>query len=442
VAHTLQWNSTNLNSLVASPLRYIRSRQLPQLPHQDQRGFLVPNHYYLLKSRSLECTSKITAKAGQTTNQIAKSNSVSTDRLLTWNVNLPTNINDTLTRDEVVCLDNVQKCLLHQVAAEDTCNALVKISGKGVTDVMFQSWNPSVGPDCRNLPAMIGKYICVSPSGQDTPFTPIEGTPKPTITTTATPESTYSWGQVSNSPTSSTKNFTTTWLFPTDAVSLSTRTASMLSPAEATAIKARTSHCPFLDEGDDDWQDGLASDEYHLHSWELAEDCTDKWDPYCNPKANDPILPSPTDIPSSCLPTISTIIPEGGIAAPGPTNTGSPEYCNKWHVVVTGDTCAAVEAKYKISHTSFRQWNLNVNEACTNLKLTMAYCVRVWVEPVESPEPTPAPTPSTSLKSSASRTSTSAGPPGPTQSGTSATCTKWHLEKQGESFENRRSRGC
>jgi hypothetical protein len=72
----------------------------------------------------------------------------------------------------------------------------------------------------------------------------------------------------------------------------------------------------------------------------------------------------------------------------------------------------------------------------------MAYCVRVWVE---TPESTPAPTASTSLSSlssSASRTSTSAGPPGPTQSGTSATCTKWHLDKQGESFSDKGSPVC
>lgn len=387
----------------------------------------------ILIHSSLECASKITAKAGQTTNQIAKGNSVSTDRLLTWNNNLPSNINDTLTRDEVICLDNVQRCLLHQVAKEDTCGSLTKLSGKGVTDVMFQSWNPTVGAGCRNLHGMIGKYICISPSDQDTPFTPIEGIPKPTVTTTEVPESTYSWGQAPNSPTSSIKNFTTTWLFPTDPVSLSTRTASMWSPAEATAIAARSSHCPFLEEGDDDWQDGLTDEEYHLHSWDLAEDCADRWDPYCNPQPTDPILPRPTAIPSSCYPTISTIVPEGGVNAPGPTNSGSPEYCNKWHFVVSGDNCGAVEAKYKISHATFRQWNPSINEACTNLKLSMAYCVRVWVQ---TPESTPAPTASTSLSSSGSRTSTSAGPPGPTQSGTSVTCTKWHLDKQGESFSN------
>lgn len=124
-----------------------------------------------------------------------------------------------------VCLDNVPKCLIHQVAKDDTCKSLVSLSGKGVDVVMFKAWNPTIGYECRNIPNMVGKYVCIGPPGQTGSFTPIEGTPKPTMTTTSNPEVTYSWGTVPNDITSSV-NLTATWVYPTDALPIQTDTSA------------------------------------------------------------------------------------------------------------------------------------------------------------------------------------------------------------------------
>ncbi|KAF2473700.1 uncharacterized protein BDR25DRAFT_323452 [Lindgomyces ingoldianus] len=374
------------------------------------------------------CTTKATAKAGDTANALAKSLSVSTDRLLTYN-NLPLSMNETFKGGEVLCLDNVAKCVLRQVVVGDTCSSLIKASGSGVDSLMFTSWNPTIGHDCLNLASMAGKYICISPPGSTTLFTPIGGEPTPPATTSKAPESTYSWGSVPNS-VSSSMNFTTSWLFPTDGVSIPTLTATAQPPESVTAIAARISNCPFLKEDDPSWDAGLADDEVHLHSWDLSDECLESWDPYCNPDPTAAILPSPTNIASSCYPTVSTIIPDGWVAPPAPTSTGTPNNCNKWHVVGPGDTCNGVEAKYKISDSLFRQWNPTINAQCGNLGTGMAYCVRVWIEP--STTISSMPITSTMKPSSVS----SAGPPGPTQSGTSPTCTKWHVYKQGDTCES------
>ncbi|USP75585.1 hypothetical protein yc1106_02859 [Curvularia clavata] len=369
------------------------------------------------------CTSQLIAKSGDTINSIAKSNSVSTDWLLTFNNELPVSANETLTGSEKICMDNVPKCMLHQVLSTDTCSSLLKLSGTSVNDVMFSSWNPTVGNKCRNLYAMVGKYICVSPPGETTPFDPVVTTSAPSTTTGPT----YVWTPAPDEATSSL-NFTTSWDFPTEAVPIATATLTPPGDAHASAIRARTSHCPFLGEDTDEWNEGLADDEYHLRSSDLGPACLDAWDPYCFPITTGPILPSPTDIASSCYPTISTIIPQGFVKPPAPINLGTSENCNKWHVVGQGDTCAALESKYKISHTSFKEWNPSLTDSCSNLRTEMAYCVRVWVEAIE----TPTPTSSWTTRISVTPSPTSAGPPGPTQSGTSPTCTKWHLQKQGD----------
>ncbi|KAF2004070.1 carbohydrate-binding module family 50 protein [Amniculicola lignicola CBS 123094] len=364
------------------------------------------------------CTSKVTGKKGDTANTIAKANSVSTDRLLEQNSHLPASSNDTLVGGEVICFDLVQKCVIRQIVDGDSCGALTKAAGKGVDVVMLQSWNPTIGAECRNVKAMVGKYICISPPGTTALFTPIEGTPKPTITANATTEINWSFGSVPNTATNS-KNFTTAWNFPTDPITISTVSKPLPPNTAASTAIARASNCPFLDENSPDWQAGLADDEYHLRSEDLPAECISSWDPYCLPAITGSALPSPTNIASSCYPTITTLIPDGFVTPPKPTQSGASINCNKWHVVAAGDSCTGIESKYKITHANFRLWNPAVNAGCTNIITEMAYCVRIWVEPVVTPTAT-----------------IPAAPPGPTQSGASPTCTKWHLDKQGDTCDS------
>ncbi|KAL2807932.1 hypothetical protein BJX63DRAFT_436584 [Aspergillus granulosus] len=191
----------------------------------------------------------------------------------------------------------------------------------------------------------------------------------------------------SNSPdtVTSTVNFTTSYLVPTSDIIIATHTASPPDPANASAIPERTRHCPFKNEWDED-------------TWN----------------------PSPTDAASSCLPTVETITPDGWADPPGPTTSPVPDLCNKWHLVQTGDTCAGIAAEYGFSTAEFFELNSGIDPSCGNLRAQFAVCVRVWVEP---PEQTTIAT---------TTTTTTAGPPGPTESGTSPTCTAWHIHVEGD----------
>lgn len=352
---------------------------------------------------------------GDTVNSVAKGLSVSTDRLLTYN-GLPLNLDKPITKGDKLCLDEVSKCLIHQVVVEDTCSSLVKLAGSAVDKLMLWSWNPTIGIDCANLKFMIGKHICIGPPGQTDEFTPVvpSTTTPPAITT---PPDTFTWGPAPDTFTNSI-NFTTSWPFPTYDSLIPTNTPTLPSAEDVSAMLKRLKFCPFKDELNSTiWDEGLEDEEYHIHSWDLEFDCMDEyWDPYCFPKPDDPILPSPTDIPSSCQPTITKITPHGWVEPPGPTESGAPNNCNKWHLVKSGDSCSGIAAKYKITVAELHRYNLSINSRCSDLRESFAICVRVWdVPPVTTTTGVP-------------------GPPGPTISGTSPTCKKWHILAEGKEY--------
>jgi hypothetical protein len=43
----------------------------------------------------------------------------------------------------------------------------------------------------------------------------------------------------------------------------------------------------------------------------------------------------------------------------------------------TGDSCAAIEAKYSITFAQFYAWNPAIGSDCTSLWVDEAYCVRI-----------------------------------------------------------------
>ncbi len=114
-----------------------------------------------------------------------------------------------------------------------------------------------------------------------------------------------------------------------------------------------------------------------------------------------------------------------GTTAPGPTQPGIPSNCNKWQIVVAGNTCATVEAQYGITHAQFLSWNPAVSSDClTNFWPDYAYCVGVGAA-------VPTSTSSTTASSTSSTTRVTS-PPGPTFTGTPANCNSWYLVKSGD----------
>ncbi|OQD84278.1 hypothetical protein PENANT_c013G08421 [Penicillium antarcticum] len=140
------------------------------------------------------------------------------------------------------------------------------------------------------------------------------------------------------------------------------------------------------------------------------------------PAPTDPILPSPTDIPSSYLPTTTTFIPQGRADPPGPTESGVPDTCNNWYILGNRDTCKSLSVQYEITEAKLNEYNPSVNAQRTNIRAGFAICGRVWEDSTARPAPSPPPT--------------TTGPPSPTGTGASPTCTKWHLMVEDDSCDS------
>lgn len=121
---------------------------------------------------------------------------------------------------------------------------------------------------------------------------------------------------------------------------------------------------------------------------------------------------------SATSPSASTTVTLG---PPGPTHTGQPANCNKWHVVQSGDSCSTVSSKYDITLSQFYSWNPAVSTDCaTNFWVGQAYCVGLAG-------------PSTTTSQQTITTTSSPHAPGPTHTGQPANCNKWHLVQSGDS---------
>ncbi|KAL0639784.1 hypothetical protein Q9L58_001099 [Maublancomyces gigas] len=89
-----------------------------------------------------------------------------------------------------------------------------------------------------------------------------------------------------------------TFYFPTTFPSIATITSS-INWQEERALAARRRWCP-------DWPeiwDGIQFDD-------LNPECSMSWSPYCEPVVTGSILPSPTNIPTTCYPELATTYTE------------------------------------------------------------------------------------------------------------------------------------
>lgn len=61
----------------------------------------------------------------------------------------------------------------------------------------------------------------------------------------------------------------------------------------------------------------------------------------------------------------------------GPTQTGIAANCDKYHTVVDGDSCAAIEGEYGITFAQLYEWNPAIGSDCEILDIGYAVCVGV-----------------------------------------------------------------
>ncbi|KAK5662512.1 hypothetical protein OQA88_8424 [Cercophora sp. LCS_1] len=160
------------------------------------------------------------------------------------------------------------------------------------------------------------------------------------------------------------------------------------------------------------------------------------WNPTINADCSNPDLPGsiicvsspyetyePSTIPGA-IPTQTSPYATETVAPPGLTGPGTTLHCGKWVQVQEGDTCFALSLANGIELSLFMSINPAINAECDNLLRDLFYCVR----PTESWSYD-----TTGTISSGVPSPTALPPPGPTPSGTTSQCARWHLVVSGDS---------
>ncbi|KAM5430480.1 hypothetical protein McanMca71_007204 [Microsporum canis] len=213
----------------------------------------------------------------------------------------------------------------HKAVSGDTCFGIATAFGTFTVEE-FVAWNPAVKSDCSGMWA--GYYYCVA----------IPGTPtaKPTMTTTT-----------------SSKTPTPTGPSPTqDGIVANCKAYYKAVSGDNCAVIA-SRYGTFTLEQFIEWNPAV------------KPDCSAIWIGYyyCVGIPSTPTTRPTTQAPA---PTCAT--------APTPTQPGAL-CCKKWHKVVSGDNCDAIQKKYKISAQDFNAWNPKVGATCTTLWAGYNVCV-------------------------------------------------------------------
>ncbi|OJJ95699.1 carbohydrate-binding module family 50 protein [Aspergillus aculeatus ATCC 16872] len=106
-----------------------------------------------------------------------------------------------------------------------------------------------------------------------------------------------------------------------------------------------------------------------------------------------------------------------GIVTPAPIQTGMTATCDAFHLVISGDTCAAIASDAGIALSDFYAWNPAVGSSCADLDVGDYVCIGA-----------------TGIVTSATATSSGTGivTPAPIQTGMTATCDAFHLVVTGD----------
>ena len=107
--------------------------------------------------------------------------------------------------------------------------------------------------------------------------------------------------------------------------------------------------------------------------------------------------------------------PGNGIETPSPIQDGMVDNCDAFYFVESGDTCASIASKNRISVSQFTTWNTGLGSNCQSLWLGVYTCVSIVGH---NPSPT---NPGNGIET-----------PSPIQDGMTKNCKKFHFVAQGE----------
>jgi LysM repeat protein len=263
-----------------------------------------------------------------------------------------------------------QPCQTYLVKTGDTCWSIA--SSRGITLTTLLGYNPTINPSCANL--LSGFNICLSPSA---------GTYTPTTIAGATVTKTDSFATSTIPPPGPTPFKTA----PNCGKYYQVQTndfCQLISVNASIPLALFEQINPSIDAGCDNLVPGFYYCVFPTADWNV------------------------TGLDNG---TSTTVAP------PGPTLSGTTRACYRWHVVVSGDTCAGLEQQFGATLAQLQAWNPQLSSTCSNLLLGDAYCA----------DGASASSTTTSITSS-----TTVAPPGPTPSGTTRACYQWHVVVSGD----------
>lgn len=120
--------------------------------------------------------------------------------------------------------------------------------------------------------------------------------------------------------------------------------------------------------------------------------------------------------------------PTNGIPTPSPAQPGMVDNCDAFHLVESGDGCAAIAQRYGISVDQFSQWNPEVGKDCSGLWLEYYVCVSVI-----GVEPTATATTTTTTTTTKPSPTNGIATPTPAEPGMVDNCDAFHRVASGDS---------
>ncbi|KAH8894666.1 hypothetical protein GQ53DRAFT_610598, partial [Thozetella sp. PMI_491] len=322
-----------------------------------------------------------TIQAGDTCESIAVAKSVSQGTL--WAINNLRPDCAALTVGQSLCLP--QQCSLYTLQANDTCWSIAADQGLSFSTLL--GYNPTINADCTNL-NITSSVICISNPQRD--YVP----PASNLTN---PNAPLQFATATVAPPGPTPFQTTPNCGGFYQVQVAD-TCQRISLAAGISVALFEEINPAIDE----------------NCFNLIPDF---W--YCVLPTQNWNTTNPGGGNSSSTSSASSTTE----APPAPTPPGTTHSCYQWHVVVSGDSCFAIEQSYGITMDQLVQWNPNLNQDCGNLLLGEAYCVNGG-------------------SSSGPTSSTTQAPPAPTPPGTTTSCYEWHVVVSGDTcFDIEQSAG-
>ncbi|KAL4907646.1 hypothetical protein BDW74DRAFT_111458 [Aspergillus multicolor] len=243
----------------------------------------------------------------------------------------------------------------------DSCGGVPLLFGLALED--FYKWNPSLKKDCESH--FWAKYAyCVGVGDVPVPTTSTSTASASITSSSLSTSSKSSTSSGSNGSSSSTSSVTSTSTSSSDSSSSST--TSSAHSTSSFPYSASSFGYTFTDSSDTGSSMATSSTTKPASSVPVI---TTSGPPFGSYTVNPITTPSPSPYPTRTNDTWP----------PTHTMPGQPDYCNKWHKVVMGDTCDTIQARYSVwcSYDQLLEWNPSLAEDCDYPFIDWWVCVGI-----------------------------------------------------------------